>query len=146
MHAGSVVRPLTIKLPGVGVVRCSAITRAGGHCRAPVVRGTSLCVRHSTDPVLRERALEGSSRGGRNRAIERVTAAPIEADDLNLETPAGLSTYLARALKALATLPFDVRVANAMAQLVNSQRAGIEIADIERRLNNLEAREENHGS
>ncbi len=132
---------LTTWLSGWGM-RCSATTSAGKRCRAPAVHGTRYCIRHATDPSLRERALVGSRRGGANRAesIRRMTASPIEVGDLDLETAAGLRTFLARALKHLARLPFDVRVANAMAQMVNVARAGIEAGDLEARLAVLEAR------
>ena len=58
---------------------------------------------------------------------------------MDLETAGGLSLYLTRALVQLAKLPFDVKVANAMAQMVNVARAGIEAADLETRLAALEA-------
>ncbi len=61
--------------------------------------------------------------------------------DLDLETATGLRTYLARALQRLAELPFDVRVANAMAQTVNVARATIEAGDLEERIRALEAKE-----
>lgn len=105
------------------------------------MHGTTYCVRHADDPRIRSRALEGSRRGGRNRgqALRRTTAAPLEIEDLDLETAGGLSLYLTRALVQLAKLPFDVKVANAMAQMVNVARAGIEAADLETRLAALEA-------
>lgn len=104
------------------------------------MHGTRLCIRHATDPLLRERALVGSRKGGIGRAesIRKMTAAPIEVKDLDLETVAGLRAFLARALRQLAQLPFDVRVANAMAQMVNVARAGIEASDLEERLTALE--------
>ena len=68
-----------------------------------------------------------------------MTASPIEVGDLDLETAAGLRTFLARALGQLARLPFDVRVANAMAQMVNIARVGIETGVLEARLAALEA-------
>ncbi len=65
----------------------------------------------------------------------------IQVNDLDLENALGLRTYLARALARLAELPFDVRVANAMAQMANVARASIEVADIEDRLVALEVKE-----
>lgn len=70
--------------------------------------------------------------------MRRSTAAPILANDLDLETAVGLRRYLAQALQQLAQLPFDVKVANAMAQTVNVARAGIEAADLEARIAALE--------
>ena len=122
---------------------CEGITKRGTACRARPVLGTSHCVAHTTDPAIRARALEGSRRGGQRRGeqLKRVTAAPIQVADLDLETAAGLKTYLARALERLAELPFDVRVANAMGQMVNHSRAVIEASAIEERLAVLEAKE-----
>jgi len=87
--------------------------------------------------------LEGSRRGGQRRGeqLQRVTAPPIGVADLDLETAAGLRTYLARALGSLAELPFDVRVANAMAQVANVARASIEATAIEHRITALEVKE-----
>jgi len=123
-------------------VRCRGKTRSGQSCRARVVHGSAFCVRHAEDPAIRSRALDGSRRGGlaRGHALRRTTAAPFAVDDLDLETAVGLRRYLARALLQLAKLPFDVRTANAMAQMVNVARAGIEAADLEGRLAALEAR------
>lgn len=74
----------------------------------------------------------------RGAALRRATAAPLGVEDQDLETTAGLRRYLARALLQLGRLPFDVRVANAMAQMVNVARAGIEAADLEARVAALE--------
>jgi hypothetical protein len=63
----------------------------------------------------------------------------LDLDALNLETPAGLRGLLAGALRQLARLPLDVRVANALAQVATAQRAIIEASDLERRVEALEA-------
>jgi hypothetical protein len=107
---------------------CHARNAAGKPCRAPAVHGRKFCIRHSVDPTLRKRAREGSRLGGRNRALttQRVTAPSIEVGDLDLEAASGLRTIVARALERLASLPFDVRVANAIAQLVNVARPVID--------------------
>jgi len=122
---------------------CQGITKRGTACRARPVLGTAHCVAHTDDPAVRARALEGARRGGQRRGeqLRRVTAPPIQVADLDLETAAGLRTYLARALGRLAELPFDVRVANAMAQTINVARATIESSAIEERLAALEATE-----
>jgi hypothetical protein len=101
-------------------------------------------VKHSVDPVVRAASREAAKRGGqaRTRQLARPSAdplSPLEVADLDLETVAGLKTYVARALLKLATLPFDVRVANSIAQLANVQRSALEASDLERRLANLEA-------
>lgn len=116
------------------------ITRAGRSCQARPVTGTEFCVAHTADPVIRGRAREGAQRGGRSRALQlRPASAPaFNVSDLDLETAAGIRTYLARALEQLACLPFDVRVANAMGQLANVTKAIIEVTSIEERLTALE--------
>lgn len=122
---------------------CEGVTKAGGPCRARPVTGTRYCVAHTDDPAVRARAIEGSRRGGQQRGkqLRRATAPPMQVNDLDLESAVGLRTYLARALGRLAELPFDVRVANAMAQTANVARATIEVAEIEDRLVALEVRE-----
>ena len=122
---------------------CEGVTKAGDPCRARPVTGTTYCVAHTDDPAVRARAIEGSRRGGQQRGkqLRRATAPPMQVNDLDLESAVGLRTYLARALGRLAELPFDVRVANAMAQTANVARATIEVAEIEDRLVALETRE-----
>ncbi len=127
----------------MSTTHCEGVTKAGGPCRARPITGTRYCVAHTDDPAMRARAIEGSRRGGQRRGeqLRRVTASPIDVMDLDLETATGLRTYLARALQRLAELPFDVRVANAMAQTVNVARATIEAGDLEERIRALEAKE-----
>ena len=64
---------------------------------------------------------------------------PLEVADLNLESIEGLRTYLGRALTKLAGLPFDVKTANAMGQLITAQRGILETTDLERRVADLES-------
>lgn len=122
--------------------QCKAVTKAGGPCRARPVIGTQYCVAHTNDPDVRARAIEGSRRGGQRHGERRRRdmVPPIQVSDLDLKTATGLLTYLARALRRLAELPFDVRVANAMAQTANVARAAIELAEIEERLVALETK------
>ncbi len=124
-------------------VHCEGVTKAGNTCQARPVTGTRHCVAHTHDPAMRARVIEGSRRGGQRRGeqLRRVTASPIDVMDLDLETATGLRTYLARALQRLAELPFDVRVVNAMAQVVNVARATIEAGDLEERISALEVKE-----
>src|SRR5687767_10512426 len=124
-------------------MRCDGTTKAGGLCRALALKGQARCGRHTTDPTTQAAVREAARKGGRVRAgqMNRPTAdplSPLEVADLNLETVAGLKTYLARALRKLAELPFDVRVANSIAQLVNSQRGALEASDLEERIARLE--------
>jgi len=58
---------------------------------------------------------------------------------LDLTTADGLSKYMAATLQRIAALPFDTRVAHAVAGVMNAQRATVELAAVEERLQALEA-------
>jgi hypothetical protein len=86
-----------------------------------------------------------SRRGGEARTTQLAGSSadpltPLEVADLDLETVAGLKTYLARALLKLGQMPFDVRVANSIGQLVQTQRGLLEASDLEGRVATLEAK------
>jgi hypothetical protein len=85
-------------------------------------------------------AREGWRRGGRRRSAQLAapTVSGIRTSDLDLSSAQGLVTYVARALTQLAQLPFDVKTANAMGQLVTCQRGTLEVSDLEARLAALE--------
>jgi len=70
----------------------------------------------------------------------RPQAAPLDVSGLELSTAEGLTGYVARALARLAELPFDVKTAAVMAQLVGCQRQNIEQGELEKRIEALEAR------
>lgn len=81
-------------------------------------------------------------RGGLTKAFGELHRGPplaIALDPGALETACGIRGLLGLTLAALAGLPFDVRVANAISQTVTAQRAVIEAGDIEKRLAALEA-------
>lgn len=123
--------------------RCTAIARGGGRCKNAVVRGAH-CRFHSAHPEDRARVKAMGKRGGISKAYGALPSAPsiadvVDVDVLDLETPAGARALLAGALRQLARLPLDVRVANALAQVCTAQRAIIESSDLVRRLDALEA-------
>lgn len=126
--------------------RCGSTTKAGAPCRAVPLPGRDYCLFHSPDPADRERLLAQSRRGGqKNRApiADEAPPPPSLADTqdvatLDLRTPEGLTGFLAAALGALARLPFDARVANAIGQLATGQRALIDTDDVQKRLKALE--------
>lgn len=87
-------------------MRCSATTQAGTPCRAAACSGSDRCVQHSADPALVARRTDGARRGGTRPRLATDapsrSAAPVETDDLDLESPAGLRTLLARVMARVA--------------------------------------------
>lgn len=67
-----------------------------------------------------------------------ATTAPHAVKRLDLSTAKGLSAVMAATLNGLAALPFDLRVANAVASVANAARRAIEVGSIEKRLAALE--------
>lgn len=123
--------------------RCTSRTAAGAPCKATVALGRTSCRWHDKRPAATAKRLTDSARGGRTKAYGALVSAPSIADVLNvdaldLETPAGSRALLAGALRQLARLPFDVRTANALAQVCTAQRAIIESSDLVRCLDALE--------
>jgi hypothetical protein len=104
------------------------------------VAGTDYCLWHAPDQATREKARRLRQQGGRKRAGQLAAPATtaLDASDLDLGTLDGLVQYTARALMRLAALPFDVKVANAVAPLVNAQRAALEVSSLDARLTALE--------
>ena len=117
---------------------CSQMTVSGAPCRMPVALGETRC-RFHRDPRA-HRAM--SRRGGKGKAPARPFVGPLTEDpavqSLELLSATELPCILAATLRRLALLPFDVRVATAIAQVVQTQRAAIETADLEERLRALE--------
>ncbi len=123
----------------------------GVPCKMPAIPGKAVCRYHSPDPEDVARHRDMSAKGGeavRQAFKPGATASPYTIEPLNsvediascdLTTSAGLSKYLAMALRHLARVPFGTNVANAMAQLVTAQRNVVETSEIERRLAELEA-------
>jgi hypothetical protein len=122
---------------------CAATTRQGTPCRMRLPAGATYCRNHDPNPDARSQHREQSKRGGEAKAYGALTVVePMAADlahDVDLGTAKGGRALLAVALRRLADLPFDVRIAYAVSQLVPAQRAQIESADLEERLSALEA-------
>lgn len=120
--------------------RCTATTKSGQACRAFAVTGRTTCARHT--PELRARCLEGSRRGGATPAGAAAQAPPalppISTRGLDLETADGLSRYVARVLKRLGEMPFQLGVAHAVAQVVGAQLRVRDTGILEERVNELE--------
>jgi hypothetical protein len=102
-----------------------------------------VCRWHSPDPEDVARHLEESKRGGDSKAYRALASLPPLGDDpeiaaLDLSTANGLKRFTAATLRALSRLPFDVRIANAIGQIILAQRTVIETSDLEDRLVALE--------
>jgi len=67
-----------------------------------------------------------------------MTLAPIGAKGLDLTSEDGLTAVIARALHRLSEMPFDVRVAHAIAQLVPTQLKVIDAGDLRDEMEELE--------
>jgi hypothetical protein len=124
--------------------RCTATRADGAPCQAPARGGTALCRWHDPSPEAKSRHREESRRGGLAKAYNALPAIDSLTDDPTISqhdpnTAEGLRACVAVAIRALFKLPFDVRVAKAVASLATAQRALIEASDLERRLAALEA-------
>src|SRR5262245_55670900 len=124
-------------------MRCDGTTKNGTPCRAQAVARGSKFAKHSADPAITAASREAARRGGQARARQLAVLSanplpPLGVADLKLESLAGLKTYLARSLMRLGELPFDVRVANSIAQLVNVQPSALEASELEERVERLE--------
>jgi hypothetical protein len=122
---------------------CTSRKGNGDPCLAALIPGRDVCRWHSTDPADRERHQAESRRGGLSKAYSAIpSVAPLAetagVSELDLATPTGLRAFLAATLRALAHLPLDTRVANAIAQVVTCQRSVLETSDFEERLRILE--------
>jgi hypothetical protein len=124
-------------------MQCSGLTISGDPCRAQAVHGSTMCFKH--DPDHSVASAEANRAGGRVRTgqMARPVAAPLDVTGLDLTTAAGLTEYVARALRRLADLPFDTKVAAVVAQLVTCQRTTVETTDLAARLATLEGRRPN---
>jgi hypothetical protein len=123
---------------------CSESTQSGAPCKARVVPGATTCRWHDPSPEARAKHQAESRRGGEAKAYGALVAGePLSADatvcEADLTTAAGLAIYVAGALRALARLPFDVRVAHAISSLAGTQRNALQETVLEDRLAALES-------
>lgn len=118
--------------------RCDQLARNGTPCRMPALKGRTCCRFHG-DPEA-HRAM--SRRGGKGKAPALPFVGPLAEDpavqSLELLSATELPRLLAATLRRLTLLPFDVRVANAISQVVQTHRAAIETGELEERLRALE--------
>ena len=126
------------------IIRCLASTQSGQLCKVKPLPGSKYCRWHSEKPEAKAKRQADSAKGGLSKAYGALTSVPsisevLDVDALDLETAAGSRALLAGALRQLARLPLDVRVANAIGQVCTAQRGVIEASDFEARLASLEA-------
>jgi hypothetical protein len=110
--------------------RCSALTKKGTPCPAPATpRG--LCFFHENP----EKAVELGRRGGlKNRHVR--PDEDVELPPLN--TAEDVRSMLAKAAQDVRNRRIDPRVATSLGQLATTLLKAIEVADVERRLAQLE--------
>ncbi|HEY4303015.1 MAG TPA: hypothetical protein VGM82_01005 [Gemmatimonadaceae bacterium] len=112
-------------------VACRASSRAGVACKGNVVKGRDYCRWHDPSAEARARHQEESRRGGQAKAYGALptTSALATLESLkgvDFTKADGVRQLLAAQLAQLAALPFDTRVAYAIAQTASIQRAAIE--------------------
>ena len=123
---------------------CNRTKRSGKQCKAYAQPGRDVCRWHDESPEAKAKHRAEARRGGLTKAYGALVAGSPLTDDPALAaidpgTADGLRQCVARAIRALCGLPFDVRVANSLGTLATAQRALIESSDFERRLAELEA-------
>ena len=122
---------------------CGGTRRDGQPCRATALPGSDRCLWHDERPAAQRRRRDASRRGGLTKAYGSLPSTAPLADgldvaNLDLASAAGVVQLLGETLGALARLPFDVRTANAIAQVATSQRAALEASALEARVGALE--------
>lgn len=115
-------------------MKCRAKNKRGKQCGATAIRGADHCVMHSG------RAAELGSKGGRRRAI-------YSSDELKQfpapKTAADLRDLLAQSILETRNGKLDPKLANSISCLGAGLLRAIEVADLETRLQTLEARNQN---
>ena len=113
--------------------RCTATTRSGKPCEAPPARGTKRCLMHTGD-----NASVLGAKGGRRRAVYNPSnleafAAPKTVSDMR--------QLLASTIVETRSGRIDPKVANTIAYLGTAFMNACELADLEARLQALEAKQ-----
>lgn len=123
------------------MAKCAGVTIDGAACRVPISADAKWCRWHNPSPEARTAHREASQRGGLTKAYGALPTSESlwqSVSTLDLTTATGLSYFLAATLQRLATLPFDTRVAHAIASVMNTQKGAVELAQIESRISRLE--------
>ena len=118
--------------------RCSAKNKKGQRCRAWAVTGKTQCALHS-DP---ERAARMGAKHGRKAVLpidpQEATPESQKAADIP-KTAEQVRDVLAETIVQLRGRKVDTKTANALAYVASSLLRAIEVAELESRLQALEA-------
>ena len=110
---------------------CSAKTKRGTECHAPVVVGSPFCALHG-DP---ERAAELGRMGGRkNRHYVETEDVPLAPPS----TPEDIKSLLAQAMVDVRARKLDPRIASALTYTAGVLLRALESTDFQKRLARLE--------
>lgn len=126
---------MTLKQQPTPDGKCQATTKAGGHCAAPVVRGSSLCALHS-DP---NRAAELGRKGGaRNRKVYDLDVRDIPVP----ESAKDVKQMLAETMADIRAGRMDPKLGSTLGYLGLALLRAFEVAQFEERLEQLEKKNE----
>ena len=114
--------------------KCSALTKSGAPCRAPVMDGGDVCVSH--DPRRAEQLAESRRRGGKGRANKERARRQLPSATL---TPNELQGVLSTVLVRVAAGQVHPAIGSSVATLAKALIAVKEATEITARLDALEA-------
>jgi len=112
---------------------CAATTQRGTDCKGIVPLGRTLCLVH--DPDLADRVAEARRRGGTTAMKLKLLAGKRQ----RLDTPKKLLTFVSDLALDTLSGSIDPNVSRATAYAVSLSMRLLETADLERRLEALEA-------
>ncbi len=111
---------------------CRARTKRGTTCRGFALPGRDVCLMHAPD--LADKVEAARRRGGTMAAKVRV----LQGKRQKLDSPRALVRFVSDLLQDTLAGTVDPKVANAVINGVNAQRALLEAGEIEGRLADLE--------
>ena len=117
--------------------QCQYTKPSGVRCGAPALHGKRHCVFH--DRASRARTAEGRRQGGLNRKA-LATTLPPDTPPLKLESVEDVRAALAECYNLVRVGRLAVNVGNCLAVVGQALMKSLEGADLERRLEELEAR------
>ena len=114
--------------------RCTASNRRGQSCRARPLRGGVYCFMH--DPSRRDEQAQAREAGRRRQKRERLLRQTYDLGDL--QTPAGQLRLLEIVQQQALPLSTSAAGVTAIARTIHEFRPLYELAQLERRLRQLE--------
>lgn len=117
-------------------MQCKHKRKGGGQCRAHAMSGGKYCYLHNPD-IPEEQKREARARGGQANPI--MIKAPLPMIK-KLGGGQDVILLLADTINRVRAGKMDIRVANCLGQLSGQLLKAIEIANTERRLDELEAK------